>query len=58
MVTQEMAILSLLQIIFCFAGIAFLIFLFKLLLKLNKYLDRQLEHDCSTCVYKQKCIKD
>lgn len=38
--------------------IAFYIFVFKLLLKLNKYLNRELKHDCTTCEYKQKCIKD
>lgn len=58
MITQEMAIISLLQIVFFFAGIAFLIFLFKILLKLNKYLDRQLKNDCPTCEYKQTCLKD
>ena len=38
--------------------LAFFVFLFNLMLKLNKYLNRELKHDCTTCEYKQKCIKD
>lgn len=38
--------------------IAFYIFVFKVLLKLNKYLNRELKHDCTTCEYKQKCVKE
>lgn len=38
--------------------IVFYIFVFKILLKLNKYLKRELKHDCTTCEYKQKCMKD
>ncbi len=55
---QELALQSFGGLIFVCVRIAFLIFLFKILLKLNKYLDRQLKHDCTTCEYKQKCVKD
>ena len=55
---QELALQSLLGVIFVFIRIAFYIFVFKILLKLNKYLDRQLKHDCTTCEYKQKFVKD
>lgn len=43
---------------FMIIRLAFFVFLFKLMWKFNKYLDRQLKHDCTTCEYKQKCIKE
>lgn len=48
------ALQSLLGVGFICIRIAFYIFVFKILLKLNKYLNRQLKHDCNTCEYKQK----
>lgn len=55
---QELALQSVGGLIIVCIRIAFFVFLFKILLKLNKYLNRQLKHDCSTCIYKQKCIND
>ncbi len=55
---QELAFQSLFELIFVCVRIAFYIFVFKILLKLNRYLDRQLKHDCATCEYKQKFVKD
>ena len=55
---QQFALFSVLVFVFRCAAIAFFIFLFRLLLKLNKYLNRQLKNDCSSCVYKQKCLED
>lgn len=55
---QGLAFQSLFELIFVCVRIAFYIFVFKILLKLNKYLDRQLKHDCTTCEYKQKFVKD
>lgn len=51
---QELAVQSLLEVLFVCVRIAFYVFVFKILLKLNKYLNRQLKHDCTTCEYKQK----
>lgn len=40
-----MGILEFIRLILLFAVIPFIIFLFKILLKLNKYLDRQFKKD-------------
>ena len=55
---QELAFQSLFNVVFVCVRIVFYIFVFKILLKLNKYLDRQLKHDCTFCEYKQQYSKD
>lgn len=55
---QSLALSSLLQLVVVCIFIAFLVFLFRLLMKLNKYLDRQLKYDCTKCEYKQRYVKD
>lgn len=47
-----MGIFQLIRLILLLCVIPFLIFLFKLLLKVNKYLDRQLKMDCKKCQYR------